>query len=535
MALAVVLRLLGLVQPFVFQALIDRVLPFERQATLVLIVAVMALTALFSAALGALSAYLGNHMANRLTAELARRIFRHVLNLPLRFLERWQVGETLARVGEIHTVRGFLTGTVSGLVLDAAFAIVYVGALLSISPLLTAVVLIMLPLQVAAFGIIGPLVRKRMQESFVAGSRHQSRLVEAFGNAVTFKALALEEAQENRFQATLEESLRASFRVAKLNIADGAIGHVLKNTSVILIVFLGSRLVFQGAITLGELIAFHLLAEKVSDPIMSLSSVWEKWQRLKVARLRLGDFLEERVETEPARPPLRSKEPISLSVRNLSFGYDPDRPIVRNLSLDIPPGRLTLVIGDSGCGKSTLGKLLGGLYMPDGGTIEANGRALSKHDPRSIRRTICYLPQEPVLFSGTILDNLTMAAPTATDADIARVLAASASDRFVNGLPAGIRTEVGEGGRNLSGGQRQRIALARSLMWDFQVLVLDEPTSSLDAHSAIRVIDTLKSLALGKTLIVITHNPALFGEDADVIDLNRPERLQNSEPETMPS
>ena len=177
----------------------------------------LVVTALFSAGLEALAAYLGNHMANRLISELARRIFRHVLNLPLRYLQKWQVGETLARISEIDTVRGFLTGTVSGIALDVVFAITYIAALLSISPFLTSIVLIVLPLQIAAFAVVGPAVRRRMQESFLAGSRHQSRLVEAFGNAITVKALACEDVQVERFQETLSWSLLTGFRVAKLH------------------------------------------------------------------------------------------------------------------------------------------------------------------------------------------------------------------------------------------------------------------------------------------------------------------------------
>ena len=530
MAIAVVLRLLGLVQPFVFQAIIDRVLPFERKATLVLIVAVMASTTAFSAGLGAASAYLGTHMANRLTAELARRIFRHVLDLPLRFLQRWQVGEMLARIDEIGTVRSFLTGTVSGLVLDAVFAVVYVVALLAISPLLTLVVLIMLPLQIIAFGIIGPFVRRRMQASFLAGSRHRSRLVEAFGSAVTVKALASETAQAERFLETLGQSLHTGFRVTRLHILDRAVGHVLNDASVILIIFFGARLVFQDTITLGELVAFHLLAGKVSGPIMSLSSVWEQWQGLKIARLRLGDFLETPAETDPARPRLRIDGPLHLSVRNLWFGYAPDQSVIRALTLDIMSEKPTIIIGGSGCGKSTFGRLLSGLYVPDEGSIAVNGCILSEYDPRSVRRTIGYLPQEPVLFAGTILDNLRMARPGASDEDIACALAGSASDRFVDHLPAGIHTEVGEGGGHLSGGQRQRIALARSLLTDPMVLVLDEPTSALDTQSSEIVVETLRSLARDKTVIVITHNPRLLGDDVDVIDLNHPARYRHREP-----
>lgn len=526
MVAAIVLRLLGLVQPFVLQTIIDRVLPFQREATLTLIVVILVLATLFSASLDAIAGYLGNHMAIRLTGELGERIFRHVFNLPLRYLQRWQVGETLTRIGEIDTVRGFLTGTVSAIALDVAFAIVYIAALLSISPVLTLIVVIMLPLQVIAFGIIGPFVRQRMQTAFLAQSRHQSRLVESLGNIVTAKALGSEGVHVDRLQKTLTESLAAEFRVSKLHILNGFVGNLLSNGSVILIIFFGSRLVLQGEITLGQLIAFHLLAEKVSGPIFSLSSAWEQWQALRIARLRLGDLLNEPSEMTPAKPALQVSGPLHLDVRSLSFGYAPDQPVIQGMSVDIRPDRPTLIVGDSGCGKSTFAKLLSGLYVPERGYIEANGRRLADCDPLSVRRTIAYLPQEPILFAGSILDNLLLAKPDAAPGDIAKALADSASDRFIAKLPQGLDTDVGEGGGHLSGGQRQRIALARSLLSDPSALILDEPTSALDAGSAEVVVETLRSLAPGKTLIVITHNADLLGKDVDVIDLSRPEHYR---------
>lgn len=519
MMVSIVLRLLGLVQPFVFQTIIDRVLPFEREATLILIVVVLAISTVFSAGLDALASYLGNHMSNRLIAELASRIFRHVLHLPLRFLERWHVGETLARIGEMDTVRGFLTGTVSGIALDILFAATYIAALLSISPFLTGLVLLILPLQIAAFGALGPLIRHRMQEAFFSGSRHESRLVEAFGNIVTVKALASELPQADRFQETLEANLAAGFRVTKLNILNGFLGHVLENGSVILIIYYGSQLVFLNEITLGEMIAFHLLAEKVSGPIFSLSSLWEQWQGLKVARLRLGDFLNTPAETEMSRPALHIEGPLTLSVEQLSFGYSPDAPVIHDITAEIRPGRPTLILGPSGAGKSTLAKLIAGLYEPDTGTVEANGRDLSEFDSVTVRRAIVYLPQEPLLFSGTILDNLLLAKPNACDEEIAEALHMSGSDRIVAQLPRGIDSDVGERGGHLSGGQRQRLALARALIVNPKAMILDEPTSALDAQSATIVVEALSRFARSGTLVVVTHNPELLGKDVNVIDL----------------
>ncbi|MFD9897367.1 peptidase domain-containing ABC transporter [Mesorhizobium sp. NPDC059025] len=522
MVASIVVRLLGLVQPFVFQTIIDRVLPFQREATLVLVVAVLVGTAVFSVGLDALAAYLGNHMANRLTNELADRVFRHVLNLPLRVLEGWQVGETISRISEIETVRRALTGTVATIVIDALFAVVYIAALLSISPTLTLIVVIVLPLQVLVFSGIGPFIRQRMQDSFLAGSRHQSRMVEAFGNPTTIKAYAAEQIQAGRFQETMDDSLASDFRVVKLNIANHLVVDLLSNMSVILVIFFGSRLVFSHQITLGELVAFHLLADKVSGPIFSLSRTWEHWQGLKIARLRLGDFLNVTSETGVVKPKLVAPERPPLRVTDLSFGYTPHQPVLHGINLVIDPERPTVIVGRSGCGKSTLAKLLCGLYTPDRGRIEIANRNLVDCDPHSVRQAVVYHPQEAVLYSGTALDNLRLINPYTSQSQIDQALADSASDLFVNNLPGGLETDVGERGSFLSGGQRQRLALARTFLTDSKVFVLDEPTSAIDDEAAGKIVKALLRLAKEKTLIVITHNPKLLGPDVNLIDLGQP-------------
>jgi len=519
MLTASVIRLMGLVQPFVFQTVIDRVLPFQREASLVLIVGILAVTAVFTVILDALSTYLSNHIANRLTAELANRIFRHVLNLPLAFLQRWQVGETLARIGEIDTVRGFLTGTVASVVVDALFAVIYVVALFALSPFLTLIVVIALPLQLLVFGALGPFLRSRMQTAFLSESFHQARLVEILGNLTTVKAMAGERIQHARLQETLIASLTERFRVIKWDIGSGAIQNVLGSASNILIIFFGAQLVFANTITLGELIAFHMLSDKVSGPIMSLSTIWQQWLGLKVARYRLGDLINEPPEEETAKPAFDLQGIAELEMRDIWFGYQPDHFVIKGYSVRIAADRPSIIVGPSGCGKSTIGKILVGLYQPTSGIVAVDGRDISQFDPYSLRRSLSYVPQEPVLFSGSILENLMIANPSATAEEIAWALQASASDEFVASLENGLEQQVGERGGFLSGGQRQRLSIARALLAKPSILVLDEPTSALDNEAESVVVATIANVSKTVATVVITHRRDLLGEDVNVIDL----------------
>ncbi|TCM78450.1 peptidase domain-containing ABC transporter [Rhizobium sp. BK068] len=519
MLLAIAIRLLGIVQPFVFQAIIDRVLPFQREATLLLIVAILVATTIFVAILDIIVGYLSAFVANQLTAEFARRILNHVLNLRLSFLQRWQVGETLARIGEIDVVRAFLTTTVSGVVLDVLFALVYVGALLSISPLLTLIVVVALPLQAAGFAIFGPFIRKRMQDTFLAETVYQSRLVEVIGNLVTVKAMSSEAAHEDALHAALSDGLARRFDTTKLTLLSDALREVLSNGTVILIIFVGSTLVLNSTITLGELIAFHLLADKISGPILSLSTVWEHWLGLKVARYRLGDLLNHPAENADERPLLRLEGRPRIQLEAVSFAYTPEQPILSSYDLCITGDRPTLLVGPSGCGKSTLGKLICGLYQADAGTVLINRQELHDFDPASVRRKVTYMPQEPALFTGSIRENLLMADSSASEEDLISAIKSSGCERFVSSFPNGLEHQVGEGGRYLSGGQRQRLALARALIPKPAVLILDEPTSALDEASAQIIVETLNNLRSMMTLVIITHSPDLLGSDVTIIDL----------------
>lgn len=526
--LGFIVRLLALVQPFVFQTLIDRVIPFQRLESLNIILVILVFAMLSSSILTATSNYLSAYTANQLASHMGRRFYEHYYRLPLLTIKAWQIGATTTRVREIETIRRFLTESVSGVVLDVVFAFVFFAALLSISPRLTLVVAIMLPLQIASFGLIGPFLRIRMKKSFQADADYQSELVESIQSIETIKSGSLEPDFSRRIWRSLVHSLQYRFRVAKLNIANVFVSDVLRNGSVILVIFIGSRMVIDGDITFGQLIAFHLLSDRVSGPVLGLSKVWEEWQNVRLARVRLGDLLNAETENFDSLPPLPPTRSACLKAEDITFSYLEKANVLNKLSAVFPDCTLSVIAGASGVGKSTLAKALAGLISVNSGSVLFGGHDISSCSPSDIRRKITYVPQEPNLFSGSVRDNVRLLNPDADEDEIVEALKKASFADFDTSLTQGLDSLVGEHGANLSLGQRQRISLARAFLAKTEVIIFDEPTSSLDEKNALQVMRSLQELSIERNIIVITHHPELIDGEYNRIDLARLSREADS-------
>ena len=516
--LAICLRLIGLVEPFIFQVIIDRILPFQREASLLVVVALFAAVSLFQLGFEVLSELLGMLTANRVTRELGARIFEHLFKLPFSHFRKWSVGESIARISETDTIRAFLVGTATGAFLDLVFVFVYIAVLLTLSVPLTLIVLAALPVQLLIYVGFGPFLRRRLRVQFDAGAAHQTQMVENISGIAAVKALSAEGRMLERLDRTLHANLNAGYRVGLLNIWNDKLLFIVEKAITISIVYFGAQFVFAGQMTLGELIAFHLLAEKVTDPIENFSRLWESWQNVRVSRQRLGDVVNTPMERFGTLPKLPTQIEGSLEFRNVDFAYAPTAPVLRNFSFRAEPHTLTLVVGPSGSGKSTFGRLSSGIDTPDAGEVLLGGENIMQFDPHDVRTRIAYVPQEPYLFSGTLRENLMLGDNGATDEILERALRISAAEALTDQLPHGLDTDVGERGFALSGGQRQRVAIARSLVRNPKVIFLDEPTSALDGSAQRRMASELGRLKREATLIVITHSPDIFESPDQVVN-----------------
>ncbi|MBI2529284.1 MAG: type I secretion system permease/ATPase [Candidatus Rokubacteria bacterium] len=507
LAASVLLQVLGLVTPLFTQVVIDKVLVHRGLQTLDVLAAGMLGLLVFEALLGGLRAYLFSHTAARIDVELGARLVRHLLALPLSYFEARRVGDSVARVRELEGIRHFLTGSPITAAVDALFTGIFVAVLFLYSVPLAALALGALPGYVLLSLAVTPLLRDRLDEKFRRGADSQAFLVECVRGVETVKAMAVEPQMERRWEEHLAGYARAGFRAAQAGQVAGELASLLSRVTALAILWWGARLVMEGALTVGELIAFNMLAARVSGPVLRLVQCWQEFQQAAVSVARLGDVLDTPRETPRlagfGRPPGVAGR---LVFEEVSFRYRAGGPdVLRGVSFSIHPGEVVGIVGPSGSGKSTLAKLLQRLHAPASGRVLLDGMDLGQLDPVWLRRRVAVVPQETVLFGGSVRENIALGDP---GLPLERVVAAArlaGAHDFIAALPEGYDTAVGDHGCALSGGQRQRIAIARALCADPAVLIFDEATSALD-HEAERAIRRrLPDICRGRTVLVIAH------------------------------
>lgn len=504
-----VVQLFGLANPLLIQVIIDKVINQRSLDTLQVLGIALLVVALLEAVLGSLRTYLFAETTNRIDLRLGSEVIDHLLRLPLRYFDRRPVGELGTRIAELEKIRNFLTGQALTTVLDAAFSVIYIVVMLFYSWLLTLVALAVLPVQVALSLIGAPLFRRQYRRAAEENAKTQSHLVEVLTGIQTVKAQNVEMVSRWTWQDLYSRYIARTFDQTLTGTALGQTSQFLQKLSQLLVLWVGAWLVLKGQLTLGQLIAFRIISGYVTQPLLRLSSIWQSIQELRISFERLADVVDtpqESSEQDQAKiplPPLRGH----VQFEDVTFGFagPSGPPVLQHVDLDIRPGTFVGVVGQSGSGKSTLMKLLPRLYPSQAGRILIDGYDIDKVELYSLRRQIGIVPQDPLLFSGTINSNIALTDPEASsEAIVAAARIAEAHD-FIMQLPAGYSTEVGERGASLSGGQRQRIAIARTLLSNPKLLVMDEATSALDYATERKVCDNLIHSLKDCTAFFITH------------------------------
>lgn len=501
------LQLFGLTAPFFTQVIIDKVLVHRSLDTLDVMVGGMLIIAVFQNWMTALRSYIFTHTTNKVDVMLSSRLFKTITALPLKYFEKWQVGEVVSRVGELENLRSFMTGSSLTIVLDIIFAVIYLAVMFCYSTVLSLVVMVILPLFVLLNVTIAPLYRRLINERFMIGAENRSFLIETITGMRTVKSMTVEHQFVRKYEEMLARYVKSVFAVINLANIAGSIGGFLQQIFTLAILWVGAYYVMEGEITVGELIAFQMMAGQLIAPLMRLVNAWQYFQQARVSLDRLGDIMNE--EVEPAFNPNRTTLPSlkgEIVLDKVNFRYSPDSDLVlKNVSLKIPPGLKIGIVGKSGSGKSTLTKLIQRLYLTEGGRILIDGVDIAQVEPAWLRRQIGVVLQDNFLFGGTIEENIAIACPNATHEQIVAAAELAGAAEFINTLQHGYDTFVGERGSLLSGGQKQRISIARALLSDPRVLIFDEATSALDYESEKTILDNLDTIAHGRTTLMIAH------------------------------
>ena len=503
-----VVQLFGLANPLLIQVIIDKVISQRSLDTLQVLGIGLVVVTLLEGVLGSLRTFLFAETTNRIDQRLGAEVIDHLLRLPLGYFDRRPVGELGSRIAELEKIRNFLTGTALTTVLDAAFSVIYIVVMAIYSWALTLVALMVLPIQVGLTVLGAPLFRRQFRQSAEENAKTQSHLVEVLTGIQTVKAQNVEMVSRWKWQELYAKYISRTFEKTVTGTALNETSQVLQKLSQLLVLWVGAALVLQGELTLGQLIAFRIISGYVTQPLLRLSSIWQNIQELRVSFERLADVIDTPVESnqdDQAKIPL---PPIDGHVQfeDVTFSFQPgNAPVLKNINLDVEAGTFVGIVGQSGSGKSTLMKLLPRLYSPDSGRVQIDGYDIDKVELYSLRRQIGIVPQDPLLFAGTVAENIALTRPDADSEEIVRVARIACAHDFIMELPLGYSTLVGERGGSLSGGQRQRIAIARTLLSNPKLLVMDEATSALDYETERRVCDNLLEGLEDCTVFFITH------------------------------
>ena len=519
LAASFVVQLFTLANPLLIQVIIDKVISQRSLDTLQVLGFALVVVTILEGILNSLKTFLFAETTNRIDQRLGSEVIDHLLRLPLGYFDRRPVGELGTRVAELEKIRNFLTGQALTTILDAAFSVIYIMVMVVYSWLLTLIALSVLPIQIGLTLLGAPLFRRQYRAAAEENAKTQSHLVEVLTGIQTVKAQNVEMVSRWRWQEFYSNYIARTFEKTITGTALNQTSQVLQKISQLMVLWIGASLVLSGDLTLGQLIAFRIISGYVTQPLLRLSTIWQSIQELKVSFERLADVIDTPQESNEVDKSKVMLPPIHGQVRfeNLSFSFGPGKPdVLKDINLEVESGTFVGIVGQSGSGKSTLMKLLPRLYDPSKGRILIDDYDINKVELYSLRRQIGIVPQDPLLFSGTVSENIALTNPDVSSEEIVKAARLANAHDFIMELPSGYSTPVGERGSNLSGGQRQRVAIARTLLSNPKLLVMDEATSALDYETERKVCDNLHEKLVDQTVFFITHRLSTIRQ-ADMI------------------
>ncbi|WDA59126.1 ABC transporter ATP-binding protein [Deinococcus aquaticus] len=525
---------LNLVFPALFGRLIDASFlkvgstdTSQLDRTVVALLGIFALSALF----GAAQSFLLSRVGAGVVADLRRAVFSHLLTLSPRFFGEHKTGDLTSRLtSDVGTVQ---TVTSTALAQLAAQSVSLVGAvvlLVTTSPRLSLLTLAVIPLVIGTAVTIGRRIRRvsREVQDAVAGANASAE--EAISGVRVVQSFTAESLEEGRYGQGVTQSFLAALKRARLQALMAGVMSFLTFGALAVVLWYGGRLVMAGSLTPGNLVTFLFYALQVGGTVVALTGVFNQFQEALGASGRIFELLDERSDLpQPAQPAPLARAEGRVSFDGVSFTYDGDQTegaraaVLRDVTLDVPAGQVVALVGPSGAGKTTLVNLIPRFWDVTGGTLRVDGRDVRDYALADLRAQVGLVPQETLLFSGSIRENILYGRPGARPDEVEAAARAANAHEFISAFPHGYDTVVGERGVKLSGGQRQRVAIARAILKDPRILILDEATSALDNESEALVQAALERLMQGRTTFVIAHRLSTI-RNADrivVIDAGR--------------
>jgi HlyB family type I secretion system ABC transporter len=505
---SLLIQLFSLVTPLFTQIILDRVVVQRSTSTLNVFAVGLLIFSIWSIILGTVRGYLLAYFSIRLDLTMVSGFVRHAISLPLKFYESRRVGDIITRVQENQKIQRFLIGQVMLAWLGFLTGFVYLGLMLYYNFQLTLMVLALIPPIVIITLVSTPFLRQISREVFKEAANQNSNLVEMMNGIAAVKSAGVEHEVRWRWEDSLTQLNNVAFKGQKFGLGLGVVNGAVSTLGSTAMLWLGASMVIQDQLTIGQFVAFNMMIGYVLDPVVSLANLWDELQEIFISIERLNDVFEAKPEEPPGQPML-VLPPLHGEVvfDGVTFRYDEDADFntLENLSFRVAPGQTLAIVGRSGSGKSTLVKLIEGLYHPTQGRVYVDGHDIRHVSPHSLRTQLGVVPQECFLFSGTILENITLYRQDFSLEQAVEAAKLAEAHAFIQALPLGYNTKVGERGSTLSGGQRQRIAIARALLGDPRILVLDEATSSLDTESERRFQRNLEQISRDRTTFIIAH------------------------------
>ncbi|MDF5713035.1 MAG: peptidase domain-containing ABC transporter [Rhizonema sp. NSF051] len=517
---SVFIQIFGLITPLFTQLILDRVVVQRSELTLTAVGIGLLIFSLFRVAMMGLRQYLLDHTANKVDLALIIAFIRHTLRLPLSYFESRYVGDIISRVQENRKIQRFLSGEALSILLDLLTVFIYVGLMFWYSWKMALLVLVIVPPFALLALIATPFLQRISREIFNAVAKESSYLIEALTGMRTVKSTAVEQTVRWHWEELLNKEIKTNFSGQVISNRLQIFSNTIQAVVTTVLLWFGAHLVIQNQLTIGQLVAFNMLLGNILTPFQRLTVLWNQLQEVVISVERINDVLDTEPEEDLQHQARQSLPEVSGQIRfeNVTFRYHPESDInvLENLNFEVHSGEMVALVGRSGSGKTTISKLVLGLYPPTDGKVLIDGQDITSISLHSLRQHVGVVDQDTFLFGGTIRENISLGHPGARLEEIIEAARLAGADEFIKKLPMGYETQIGEGGGMLSGGQRQRLAIAKALLGNPKLLILDEATSHLDAESERIIQKNLNTILKGRTTLIIAHRLSTV-RNADLI------------------